>query len=275
MHERVLRASRLGAASIVALLTGVTAGLAGSSHAAAAPVDLTGPSVIRYAAPTDLVETSRTILQGVRGPSGSCSFQDGAWMSPDSPVTGQRELAYDPATCRSLIATGRPTAAAAVNVNPSGPASTASGTASGGLRPGGSGDPSAYVHTWFHDPSPVPPGGIHVNDVWDEISWNPAYGCADYYGWHGKWMWNLFPDGWYVVSNQSGFSPTCYSVEAASTIHFRNDIFCFSTTNTYYSPTRIDGYANGSWYASWHWSKDGFCSGLLTFADQYGNGNPF
>jgi hypothetical protein len=272
MHPRGLKALPVVVGTVGAILISAAGGAlrAAPAVAASTPLDLTGPSVVRYVAPAGMLELSRSIVQGVYGSNGACTFHGSATGSKGTPITEQVEIAFDPATCRSLVVTGRPGASAGAQ-NPSGGGSLSSSSSGGNPAPTTTGDPSAYVHTWFQDPF-----GIHVNDVWEEIAWNPAYGCADYYRWSAKnWLQWYSQDGWYVNYNHSGFSPTCYSVEAASSVNFRNTFFCLATDNTYYSPTRIDGYANGGWYASWYWSKDGACSGLLSFQKTYGNGNPF
>jgi hypothetical protein len=264
----------LGVMAILSLSLGLVA--LGSQAALAAPTSsednaaLSGPNVIQYGAPTGMVETSRTIVDGVRNASGECIVSDGAWMSASSAPVIQEEVAFDPVTCQSLVATGHPLISPGPGTAPNGSLS-----GSGGMRSADSstaGDPEGYVHAWVQDPTHI----LHVNDVWDEINWTPAGGCADAGGWTGKWYLQWFgEDGWYVKSNQSGFAPSCYSVVAASTVNFENDVFCLTTDNAYYEPVQIQGYANGEWYASWYLAVSGGCSGLLGFGVQYGSSNPF
>lgn len=89
---------RAGALSAFALLVG--------AQASVAAVVLEGDDVITYEHTVTLAGASRSIIEGERLPDGGCRFSQSRTLDREATVT-ELELAFEPATCRSLIESGK------------------------------------------------------------------------------------------------------------------------------------------------------------------------
>lgn len=217
------------------------------------------------------------IVQG-RPTAGGCELS----MTVPVPMRGKHpgkvlrydETAYDPTTCTSEIAVSLTTPArrpgnADTDHQSSGVASAP--TVGAGQPGGGQGiastcvnparDTSRFyshsycIHSWFEDPP-----GLHVNDVTNEVQWNPANGCATW-GWSyaSAYLQWLAGTGWRLLGHN--FFPEASSHEAI----FENTTFCAPfTTLTGYNQ-RMTGQADGGANWEYRWAKNGVCSFLLSF----------
>ena len=243
---------------------------------------LSGPNVVRYAAPGD---GPTIVIQGIRLGDG-CLFRLAGTTATSDPHSRYEEAAFDPTTCESEIrvvqADYRDTSAGASDsdgggVNGGNSAPVLAGAAlstSTALCSNPNADKTHYyadsacIHSWFSDPA-----NFHVNDLTNEVQWNPSGGCANsgaaYASWYAQW---LSATGWYLVSNQFSPSFSCSGVTSLSYTKFWNGSFCGPSlpTDTWYWPQTITGLANGSYTWSTQWYKDGVCSILLSFGYQPG-----
>lgn len=233
---------------------------------------LGGPNVIRYAPTT----AGSFILRGTSLAAGGCTFTLQGSGGPNGVLTGQRELAYNPSTCRTEIG---PEAAA--STPGAAGQSIAGGSEGRNLAESGAGpdygggahctNPNAdnhyypyeaCIHSWFQDPL-----GLHVNDLTNEVQWTPSGSCASsgrtYASWYAQW---LGATGWYLAANTFQPSFTCAGVISKSVTTFFNTAFCSGLlTTTTYNPQMVEGFANGTYTWSVTWAKTGPCSLLLGF----------
>jgi len=180
----------------------------------------------------------------------------------------RHETAFDPATCRAVLTIQPATAFSATPSLVYGKALLALPGKGAVLAATSTHyQDAAYVHSYFQDPV-----GIHVNDVWNDIQWNPGNGCAD----NGNALatqelqW-YSQDGWVVVSNKFLASFTCYENTSGSNSHFQNGAFCSgANSDTYYQPQLLNGFADGTYNWSIHWENDGPCYSFLGFNEEDG-----
>lgn len=243
-----------------------------------------GPGIVRSTKPNP--NASHFVLQGV-SVNGVCRFTfETAGVATRGTTGGIRysQIAYDPRTCRSLIEV---TAISRVSEGaPAVEAEEAGGGAGGEDASGGPQSNStpqvlcpfenpyrdyqhtytkdACVHSWFSDVV-----GIHVNDLTNEVQWNPGGGCANngwsYASWYAKW---LSETGWEMESNTFSPSFSCTAVISKNNTRFENPIFCaLIRVATWYDPQRITGKANGTYVVSGAWGSDQgtFCPVPLFF----------
>ncbi|MCA1709106.1 MAG: hypothetical protein LC808_39835 [Actinobacteria bacterium] len=124
----------------------------------------------------------------------------------------------------------------------------------------------ACNHVWFEDPV-----GWHVNDVANEVQWNPTIGSCAYGAGTGPaygssiWYW-LTATGWYVKGQpQFTTSYTCSGVTSTTTSTFENDKFCaLQTTHTYYNGNSVTGDQYGGFQTGGTYNKDGGCNDWLS-----------
>ena len=78
------------------------------------------------------------------------------------------------------------------------------------------------------------------------------------------------PSGWSLVSNSWQNTFNCSATTSASTVLYRNGIFCaFVTTWASYNPNRVQGLQNGTLLGTWNDSVFGsVCVNLLRFRMQ-------
>lgn len=289
---------------VIAAFAAVAGIVSPAVHATAAAPDLTGPNVIRYQDSNGTA--AREVVTGRRTATG-CAFSRPATLRP-----GQSEsiveLAYDPDTCRSLVAV-RSGAAVATPVTGSAGSATQSGTIAGAAAaPGSMGIESAfgrfraYQWSWFDEPArwvrncdvedscgPLPP----VNTVKNTVEWTPDGSCAiapGTSGWAESNVTWFTTTGWEMLRNDFTYpaSPVPCNVDAYSqnVNHFQNQEFCavvggifggilggilgyVAETDTYYEPNRVRGDENASAFFNVSWRKDGLCNQLLQFNDKY------
>jgi len=247
--------------------------------------------LIRYSAQNP--SARHMVLTGKKTADGGCSFQLRAKVGAPSQFT---ETAYDPSTCQSFIdvtaaapvrsaSVAKSVAADATAATDSGQGDTSAGdvpdftdvlaasqaTCTDPYRDTGhSYSHSACIHSWFHDPP-----GIHVNDVTNEVQWNPGSGCAThgraYSSGYLKWY---TPSGWQLYLNHFIDSFRCAGVTSDyinpsrsdnAGAGFVNEIFCAATVTYTYYASQITGFANGTYTWQVDWSKTGLCQSLLTF----------
>lgn len=253
--------------------------------AGAQPSDDTA-ALVRYAAQNP--SATHLVIKGTPV-AGGCAFTatgtgDGA-AAKSSATTARTiprysETAYNPKTCESFVdRIDVPFVAEPAGALPDG-AAGGSGGGSGKVSGPSAVNPlvarcnnpyrdtsrgyshDACIHMWFEDPP-----GIHVNDVRNEVQWNPASGCASYGYAYASYYWTLlWQTGWWNTVDIYSPSFTCSGVTSRTTEIFQNDLFCATTiSGTAYDPSYITGYANGSYYWSVSWRKVGLCQALLSF----------
>lgn len=262
---------------------------ASASVTARQPAAATG--LIRYSAQNP--NADHMVLTGKKTSSGGCLFRlSGNTLTPSL----YTETAYNPDTCQSFIdatqagpALSAPAATSATGQDSSA-TSTGQGDASTGADPSFAGalaaaqatctDPhrdthhsyshSACIHSWFHDPP-----GIHVNDVTNEVQWNPGSGCAThgasyasgYLQWFTTSGWQLYHNHFLDSFNCSGVTSDYIDPSRSDNAGaaFVNGIFCSATVTYTYYASQITGFSNGTYAWQVDWSKTGLCQNLLTF----------
>lgn len=293
---------RIRALAVIALsaaLVSVNVAAADASAPAARPAP--GSGLIRYSAQNP---SARHVTLTGKKSGGGCTFKltgsTAAAQAKSGVTTFYHETAYNPSTCQSFIdvsqvkaasaAPARPAGAAAPSAAEQGTASTGQGTAFSGTAPSPPAavtpaaatcaDPyrdtahsyadSACIHSWFHDPP-----GIHVNDVTNEVQWNPGSGCAN----HGRsyssgYLQWYTTSGWQLYLSHFASSATCGGIVSSyidpsrsdnAGAAFVNTIFCAATVTYTYYASQITGFSNGSYQWQVDWSKTGLCQNLLTF----------
>jgi hypothetical protein len=287
----------------MAFVLAVLLAASGAGGAAAnEPLTLEGDEVITYGLePYELENSTRIIRQGERMPDGSCAFSAERSLQPGESIA-EIEIAYDPATCRSLYEVG---ILVGGDQGLDGGADSDSATEGATTNPGSAGLSSAaapigtfaaFQWSWFDEPArwvrgcdvedpcpPLPP----VNTVRNGIEWSPDGTCAVAPGTIG-WMdfritW-LVLTGWQVIRNDWAHSPDpipCdQDIFSQNVNHFQNRAFCAALlgppfllfpTNTYYDINKVRGDENGTAFFSWQWRKDGPCSALLRFNQKHDN----
>jgi hypothetical protein len=248
---------------VVAALAALALTAPGAGAASAAPLDLRGPAVVRYAHTGAPGGATRRVVTGSRLPNGGCTFPLTLHRAAGAAAVSVHELAYDPSACLSLVAIGGVTAAAALPT----------GTIDAAVRAvGPRGVQAAAVtsnwHAWFQDPP-----GIHVNDVTNGATWSPNATCAFPAGstasFSRNYQW-LTATGWSLQDNNWQTSAACSGVVSSSQAHFHNTPFCaFLPTDTYYNRNVLTGLAGGGSTGSTTYSKSGACAGLLSFHAQF------
>lgn len=290
--SRILMALALSALGTYVLASADVAAAAPARVSIIAPRPSSTQTLIRYSTPNPRAD--HITLRGKHLGKG-CLFSLHGYSSPrqvkSGTVTFYNETAYNPTSCQSLIDVVRIPRA---NATPSAPPTQTSSEASTGQGaaydgPDGVATPnnqatctnpyrdthhsyshSACIHSWFHDPP-----GFHVNDVTNEVQWNPGSGCAT----HGRayasgYLQWLTSTGWFLYHNVFIDSFNCHGVVSAYIdVHrsdnagaiFRNDTFCMATVTYTYYASQITGNPNGSYQWQVDWSKTGLCQNLLTF----------
>jgi hypothetical protein len=247
--------------------------------------------LIRYSAQNP--SARHMVLTGKKTSSGGCLFRLSGNTGTPSLYT---ETAYDPNTCQSFIdmtqAASAPSASAGKPAaqGDSSEASTGQGDSSVGAAPAFTETPaaaqatctdpyrdthhsyshSACIHSWFHDPP-----GIHVNDVTNEVQWNPGSGCAThgrsyssgYLKWYTTTGWQLYHNHFLDSFNCSGVTSDYIDPSRSDNAGaiFINGLFCVATVTYTYYASQITGFSNGSYTWQVDWSKTGACQSLLTF----------
>lgn len=280
---------------VIASVGAMTTGTAG----AAERVTLSGPEVVDYGlAGYEFEDSTRHIVEGTPD-SGGCRFTGEGTLQPGESVT-QVEIAYDPATCRSLVERG-------TLVGDGPPEGSVRDGAQARSEAGGAptdglsaqsvlGRFRAYQWSWYDEPArwvqgcdvedscgPLPP----VNTVKNSVEWVPDGSCAvapGYTGWNEYEITWLTLTGWEVKRNDWNHAPDPIPCEqdiySENYNHFQNRAFCTAVggvlgaifeTNTYYEPNHVHGDRNGVAYYRWSARKSGLCSALLRFNQKQQN----
>lgn len=229
-------------------------------------LQLQGEGVITYGATghthDDLINPTKTILQGARLPDGGCSFRSPT-LTATTPgtVVLLKELQYNPATCQSLVAHGRVAGASTGILTPPTPQTVTSADAiSAGIGVGGWTTHAGYHRSWFEDPL-----RIDVNVVRTHVQWaenGSRVSTTSYDGSH-RLEW-LNGTGWYSVSSSLEKFASQQSIHIRSYAHFKNPGFCaLFTTHTYHNHNNVFGWYNGQLTGYVNWSKTSGCSWLL------------
>lgn len=167
----------------------------------------------------------------------------------------------------------------------------------------------AYTWAWYDEPArwvaeqDVEDEGVlpPVNWVRTDVTWEPdgtcavaagAYGATDLYDYHFSGSgWSRVSRDW-QHSLQGGTTSVCPGpIHSRGFLHYRNVPFCLGLgalpfvppdprgpTNTYYEPTAVEGYKDGT--ARYYWQatrKAGGCQELLRMAHRqdFTNTGPF
>lgn len=254
--------------------------------------------------------TEETLLNGERLSDGSCRITHEGRI-PANEEMAAIEVAYDPGTCRSLVEIGTWKGDDELITGEGNRGKTdrehaeqsADARATGRrVRSAASTRKRAYTWAWYDDPlrwteedvedeGVIPP----VNWVRTDVTWEPdgtcvvptgAYGATDLYDYY------LSETGWSRVSRrwgqplQQGASGYCGGpIYSKGFLHYRNVPFCVALTaplpylppdprgptNTYYEPTAVEGYKDGT--ARFYWQatrKEGGCNELLRMGKRFG-----
>lgn len=218
---------------------------------------LEGPNVIEYKHMIVLADTKQFIREGVRLSDGGCKFIGNATLQKGESKT-ELELAYDPDTCRSLVEIGTlisdefvhspdqiETEAKVISKTPGSDVVVTEMLGSDEVQ-AASAASKAILHSWYEDPV-----GIDLNNVENSVEWHPDGSCA----WpSGEWAivtvsLSWFPySGWYKVSDSHVATFSCGGVSIETTAHFRNDVFCVLSDDTFadYEPNKVTGLPNGN-----------------------------
>lgn len=275
--KRSLLTCALGTVVVMASLLSA----AGPSEAnQAGEADLQGPNVIRYPHGDNLTNHVRFLVQGDRLLDGGCGFRAELTRVPGQPLS-DRELAYDPDTCRSLRERGYQQGA-----TPGPPPNASQGDGAIVRASGPSASPSslsattagysnhAFIRSWFHDPRPVP--NFTVNRVTNTVDWNPDGTCALAGDAQVSYLyeWNVDVNtGWTLEDNNWNRGANCDGVFSSSYVKFQNRVFCpalflptlFFPTVTEYDRNNVTGLPSGRARYTYGWRKSGSCSNLLGY----------
>lgn len=304
MTKAVSRRKSLSLAALAAALVFLAQPVGGPPQAAAVAepgieeVALEGPGVVYYGlGPYELAQSTQLIRQGKRMADGGCLFVSETTLRPNEART-EIEVAFDPATCRSLVEigtlvsgndflennwAGQEEASASEETTSSLPSDL---LATAALRP----RQFASEWSWYDEPARwavscdveetvrdgcvLPP----VNSVYNSIEWQPDGVCAVAPGtlsradseirWLDRTGWNVIRNDW---TRSSDPVPCEQDVFSRNVNQFQNTRFCFSTTNTWYEPNEVRGDKNGNATFQRVARKGGFCSSLLRFGHKESN----
>ncbi|MEV6343796.1 hypothetical protein [Actinoplanes sp. NPDC051851] len=232
--------------------------------------------LVRYAAQDPAA--AHVTLRGTKVAGGGCRFTaTGTGSAGETTAVQQVETAFDAATCtsyldRTEVAAG--TTATATVTRSGGSGRGAAGTTAGPEEGVSAQVASCYnpyrstayyyssdacIHSWFQDAY-----GNHLNDVRNEVQWNPYNGCATYGYSYASNYWS-YASGW--INYLNGWTPSfsCSGVTSQSSVGFYTNSYC-GYSYDYYSPGYLTGYGDGSYAWSVTWYKSSSCTmafGLL------------
>lgn len=212
-------------------------------------------------------------IQGTSNGDGVCHFEDGASLAPDEDVISAQEVAYNPDTCESRIATsdapiggaesppaergdaGAEEQAEPEDTQPSSDSPEAQQTRSSG-----------HLWSWYEDPP-----GIKVTEVDNRTAWS----------WDGSDVLSSPPptggetidyftaSGWALEEQDRQNSHNSDRTTSSTYAHFRNGVFCLGiTTHVHADRNAVHGEADGTLDGNWNWSRSGGCNALLSFNNQ-------
>lgn len=258
----------------IRLLVVAVLGIAATLTAFPASAD----AAVRYSTPDP--SAAHVTIQGTKV-AGGCRFTaTGHASSSQKTAVQQVETSFDASTCTShldqtTVAVGTTASAAAASASSSGQHAKGSAgvkaAASAGVTPlvASCYNPArstayyysadACIHSWFQDAY-----GNHLNDLRNEVQWNPYAGCATY-GYSYASDYFTWASGWYNYLN--GWTPSfsCSGVTSQASVGFYTNSYC-GYSYDYYSPAYLTGYGDGSYSWSVSWYKSSSCTmafGLL------------
>lgn len=296
-HRRALFASVASGTLLAVMLTSPASATTATSNSATSPSSSpVGVSVgtdgwITYtqldSSTLPLTDTSITLVQGVKQPDGSCTFNGGTTAT--SAINFSEEVALDPTTCSSRVLSGvlpasAPAAVASLTSSPSAlvgataRAVPANGLAQAtGMSAAAVSYQSAYTMTRWIDPLNIVITSQAINLTWPlygsggtlTSSW-PVYHFP-YDGWsqYGpnfsgfKTLANNA--GWYVSAN-SHFVNTDFATFIYVTMGLSGWLACGApTTNRadFYHNVTVAGYRNNTATHSYSDNVTGACSNLV------------
>lgn len=272
---------------------------------------LQGLHVIAYGDQQVTRGGSRLVRYGTAHPDGGCQWPVSERTKPGQHIY-ETEIAYDPDTCRLLVERSAVQAGFADPASPGQlttkdeQGSLASPTGPTGMAALASSPVDAYTWSWYDEPArwlfgcDVEDGvaeGCYlpvVNYVKNTITWSPDGNCTIPPGTQahfGSQLAYLRDTGWTISSNYFSYNTTLttcrdtlYSKNQAS---FNNRVFCgyileaiipgvgvpqVNATNTYYEPSGLEGFADGSALHITQLRKSGGCDALLKGNRRFGSG---
>ncbi|HXO38090.1 MAG TPA: hypothetical protein VN872_05610 [Candidatus Acidoferrum sp.] len=125
---------------------------------------------------------------------------------------------------------------------------------------------AGFLKTWWIDPISITVNSVQNSTTW---RWSGAGHCVT--GILGGQTLTWFsPSGWSLVSDSWQNTFNCSATTSASTVLYRNGIFCaFFTTWASYNPNKVQGLQNGTLFGTWNDSVFGtVCVNLLRFRMQ-------
>jgi hypothetical protein len=125
---------------------------------------------------------------------------------------------------------------------------------------------AGFLKTWWIDPINITVNSVQNSTTW---RWSGAGHCVT--GILGGQTLTWFsPSGWSLVSDSWQNTFNCSATTSASTVLYRNGIFCaFFTTWASYNPNKVQGLQNGTLLGTWNDSVFGtVCVNLLRFRIQ-------
>ncbi|RKS08529.1 hypothetical protein DFP74_4238 [Nocardiopsis sp. Huas11] len=257
------------------LLSGALIAVAAASASAQeqTPYEPPTPDSSGWIVYTDVVARSADVytVQGEAGEEGTCHFQDEASLAPGESAVTVNEVAFNPDTCQSRLAS---TPVAGSEEAPAGneeteairEASAEAGSEAEAEAARAATRSEGYLWSWYEDPP-----GIKVAEVANHTTWS----------WNGSGVlsspgpvgnqgtrhfstsgWSLESHNWNNVYNSSQTTSSTYA-------HFRNNLFCVTIdTHVYADRNTVHGQASGNLRGVWNWSKSGGCNSLLSFNHQ-------
>jgi hypothetical protein len=212
-----------------------------------------------------------SVVQWKKNSSGGCEITQTGTARPGAVATETHELAFNLSTCQSQMATypltstelaaaeQKDAAASSAGVTaPTAPASAGASLSSAGVT-AASLHRAAYSQTWYEDPP-----GLDVTKVRNDTDWYSNGSCVTSASGSYAYNW-LSASGWSKQSSNWRNTSRCAQSESSSYAKFRNGVFC-ATIDTYntYDRNNIWGKPNGSYTWSYHATKSGGCTALLS-----------
>lgn len=294
-------------ALIASIIPMLLLGNPGPAQATETPqaLTLTGPNVIHYGTSDYSLTSSYQLLRQGTPTATGCEFfvEDRVQVGED---LAEIDVAYDPDTCRLVVARGVPAAGFAepapgtLSTSESESQTAAVDATAPAFSAQTLARRQAYAWSWYDEPLRwAVPGGCDVEDgpaqgcllppvnyVKNTISWSPDGTCAVPPGTvadlTSQIAW-LRTTGWTVASNfwdRNGPLVGCNeTLRSRNKSRFMNDFFCqalvntlpipdilkprVAPTNTYYDPSGLQAFADGSALVTTVLRKDGGCQSFL------------
>lgn len=247
----------------------VAAAAAGASAEEQAPYEPPVPDDSGWIVYTDAVVRSADVytVQGEADEEGTCHFQDEAIVEPGESAVTVNELAFNPETCQSRLASApvtedeeAPVVGEEVEATPEDSEAADADAVPAATRSSG------YLWSWYEDPP-----GIKVTEVANYTTWSwdgssvlssPAPTGSEATRHFSVSGWSLQSSNWNNVYNSAQTTSSTYA-------HFRNNLFCLTIdTHVHVDRNTVHGQADGNLRGVWNWSKSGGCNALLSLNNQ-------